>query len=114
MIVRVNVVLSTGTVVVDSDWRSTERSYSTYLWNDSWVQTFHSFILFMLHVILYGLSAIYKFVRIELSAHRQNQYSPLLIKGGLNIEHFVCSYNYKDLDAFSQSWARNDLSAVII
>ena len=67
----------------------------------------------MLHVILYGLSAIYKFVRIELSVHLQNQYSPLLIKGGLNIEHFVCSYT-KDLDAFSQSWARNDLSAVII
>ena len=59
LIVRVNVVLN-RTVVVDSDWRfdnlcssrlqssysglrSPGQSNSTYFWNDSWVQTFHSF-----------------------------------------------------------------------
>ena len=52
MIVRVNVVLD-RTVIVDSHWqqqqsylglRSPGRSNSALLWNDSWIQAFHSLI----------------------------------------------------------------------
>ena len=62
MIIQVNIVLD-RTVVVDSHCQQQQSysglcsrgpSYSTYLWNDSWIQTFHSFIIAELPEVMEG------------------------------------------------------------
>ena len=61
----------------------------------------------MLHLILHQT-----FLNIQLHERRTvnlQNLSRLLTKERFNIKHFRYSYKYKDLDAFSQSWACSDI-----